>query len=93
MISGSDGVHHRTDESSTRIHRGRKMVIRGLLRTIQQIKVQGNHPAISGEANLRISSARLLKRNERHASIKIKLPFIMVCNALLGCIAQSSSLT
>ncbi|VEL15777.1 unnamed protein product [Protopolystoma xenopodis] len=69
MVSGSNDVRHRTDESSARSHRGRKLVNRGLLRTIQQTKVQGNPPAISGEANLRIPSTRLLKRNEMYASI------------------------
>ncbi|VEL14284.1 unnamed protein product [Protopolystoma xenopodis] len=53
-------------------HRGRKTVIRRLLRTIQQTKVQGNNPlAVSGAANLQISSTRLLKRNERYASVNV----------------------
>ncbi|VEL06613.1 unnamed protein product [Protopolystoma xenopodis] len=46
------------------------MLSRGLLRAIQKTKVQGNPPAASDEANLRIPSSRLLKRNERYASIK-----------------------
>ncbi|VEL37776.1 unnamed protein product [Protopolystoma xenopodis] len=69
MSSGSDDVPHRTDEGSARRHRGRKTVSQGLLRIIQQTKVQGNPPAISGKANLRIPSTRLLKRNENYASI------------------------
>ncbi|VEL09833.1 unnamed protein product [Protopolystoma xenopodis] len=47
MVSGSDDVRHRTDESSARSHRGGRTVSRGLLRTIQQIKVQGNPPSVS----------------------------------------------
>ncbi|VEL08170.1 unnamed protein product [Protopolystoma xenopodis] len=64
MVSGCYDVHHMTDKSSTRSHQGRKTVSRGLLRTLQQAKGQGNPPEVSGEANLRISLTRFLKRNE-----------------------------
>ncbi|VEL34860.1 unnamed protein product [Protopolystoma xenopodis] len=47
-----DDVRHMTDKSWARSHRGRWTVSRGSLGTIQQTKVQGNFPAISGEANL-----------------------------------------
>ncbi|VEL33966.1 unnamed protein product [Protopolystoma xenopodis] len=67
MVSGSDDFRHRTDESSARSHWGRKTVGRGLFRTIQQTKVQGNPPVISGEANLRIPWTRLLKLNKKYA--------------------------
>ncbi|VEL16057.1 unnamed protein product [Protopolystoma xenopodis] len=42
MVSGSDDVLPSMDESSARSHQGLKTVGRGLLRTIQQTKVQGN---------------------------------------------------
>ncbi|VEL09171.1 unnamed protein product [Protopolystoma xenopodis] len=53
-----------TNESSEQSHRGRRTEGRGFLRTIQQTRAQDNPPAASGEANLRIYSACLLKRNE-----------------------------
>ncbi|VEL16160.1 unnamed protein product [Protopolystoma xenopodis] len=68
MVSGSNDVRHRRDENSARSDRGCKTVSQRLLRTIQQAKDQGNPPAVSGSANLLISSTRLLKRNERYAS-------------------------
>ncbi|VEL38597.1 unnamed protein product [Protopolystoma xenopodis] len=73
MLSGSDDVRRRTAESSAQSHRGGKTVSRGLLRTIQQTKGQGNPLEISGVATLRIPSTWILKRNERYASIKEKL--------------------
>ncbi|VEL06905.1 unnamed protein product [Protopolystoma xenopodis] len=44
---------------------------KGLLLTIQQTIGQGNPPAVSGEATLRIPSTGLFKRNERYASINL----------------------
>ncbi|VEL33525.1 unnamed protein product [Protopolystoma xenopodis] len=69
MVPGSDYVPRRTNKSSAQSHRGRKTVNRGLFRTIQQTKVEGNPPAISDEANLRIPSTRLLKRNKSFYNI------------------------
>ncbi|VEL15374.1 unnamed protein product [Protopolystoma xenopodis] len=71
MFTGSDDVGHMTDKSSARSHQGRRTVSRGLLRTIQQTKVQDNPPAVSGGVNLRMPSTRLLKRSERYASINL----------------------
>ncbi|VEL15427.1 unnamed protein product [Protopolystoma xenopodis] len=60
-----------TDESSARSHRGRRTVGRDFLCKVQQTRVQGNLPAVSGEANLPIPSTHLLKRNEKYARINI----------------------
>ncbi|VEL13700.1 unnamed protein product [Protopolystoma xenopodis] len=64
MASGYDYVRHMTDESSTQSDRGHRTVSRGFLRTIKQINIHGNSSAVSGGTNLRITSTRLLKRNE-----------------------------
>ncbi|VEL09047.1 unnamed protein product [Protopolystoma xenopodis] len=50
LVSGSEDFRTITDQSSTQIHRGRRAVSRGFLRTVQQTKIQGNPPAVSGEA-------------------------------------------
>ncbi|VEL17871.1 unnamed protein product [Protopolystoma xenopodis] len=63
------------DENPTRSHLGRETVSRVLLQTIQQTKVQGNLPGVSGEAKLRIPSTCLFKRNERYASINLLRDF------------------
>ncbi|VEL30725.1 unnamed protein product [Protopolystoma xenopodis] len=70
MFSGSADVHHMMTERSARSHRGRRTVSRGFLRTFQKTKFQGDPPVISGEANLRIPSARLLKPTKCYAFIK-----------------------
>ncbi|VEL32248.1 unnamed protein product [Protopolystoma xenopodis] len=67
MVSGSDDNRDMTRESSAQSHRAGRTMSRGLIRSVQPTKVQGK-PAISVEANLRIPSTRLLKRNERYAS-------------------------
>ncbi|VEL20461.1 unnamed protein product [Protopolystoma xenopodis] len=59
MCSG--GVHHMADESSANIHRGRRAVCRGLIRTNLQSQLRGNPPTASGKANLRIRFACLFK--------------------------------
>ncbi|VEL11780.1 unnamed protein product [Protopolystoma xenopodis] len=69
MFSSSDDGSHMTDESSARRHWGRRIVSLGFLRIVQQTKAQGNPPVVSDAANLRIPSNRLLKLNERYASI------------------------
>ncbi|VEL40015.1 unnamed protein product [Protopolystoma xenopodis] len=72
-----NGPRTRTNDSSAQIHRGHKTVSPGLLRTIQQTKVQGNTPAISGEGNLRIPLTNLLKRSESYAAfvvINVSMP-------------------
>ncbi|VEL37549.1 unnamed protein product [Protopolystoma xenopodis] len=60
------------DESSARSPRGRKTVSRGLVRTAQHAKAQGNPPAVFGAANVRIPSMRRLNRNERYARINLE---------------------
>ncbi|VEL35083.1 unnamed protein product [Protopolystoma xenopodis] len=64
MVSGSHNVRHMTGKTSARSHQGRRTVGRGLLRTIQHTKVQGNPPSVSDTANPRIPSTQLLKQNE-----------------------------
>ncbi|VEL11302.1 unnamed protein product [Protopolystoma xenopodis] len=49
MVSGSDDVCYRMDDSSARSYWDRKTVSRGLIRAIQQTKVQDNPPAVSDE--------------------------------------------
>ncbi|VEL10300.1 unnamed protein product [Protopolystoma xenopodis] len=73
MVSGSDDVRQITDESSTRSHRDRRTGSQGLLRTIQQTRAQGNPPAVSGAANLRILSSHIFKQNERYVSMDLIL--------------------
>ncbi|VEL33363.1 unnamed protein product [Protopolystoma xenopodis] len=72
MVSDFDACHM-TDKSSAQSRRGRRTVIRGLLYPIRQTKVQGNPPSLSDEANLGITSTRLLKRNERYARMSFEL--------------------
>ncbi|VEL12314.1 unnamed protein product [Protopolystoma xenopodis] len=42
MVSCSDEVRHMTEESLATIHRGRRAVRRGPIRTYLQAKLQGN---------------------------------------------------
>ncbi|VEL36833.1 unnamed protein product, partial [Protopolystoma xenopodis] len=65
MVSGSDDVRDITDENSALIHRGRRTLGRGLLRTMQQTKLQGNPHLVSGAASLRIPLTRLLKNKRK----------------------------
>ncbi|VEL07854.1 unnamed protein product [Protopolystoma xenopodis] len=71
MVSCSDDVRHMTDESSARIHQGRRAVRRGSIRTNLQPQLQGDPLTASGGANLQIPSARLFKRNERYSYLNI----------------------
>ncbi|VEL34437.1 unnamed protein product [Protopolystoma xenopodis] len=47
MVSCSDDVRHMTDESSARIHRGRRAVRRGPIRTNLRPPLQGNPPTVT----------------------------------------------
>ncbi|VEL42249.1 unnamed protein product [Protopolystoma xenopodis] len=71
MVSCSDDVLHMTDESSARIHRGRKAVRRGTTRTMLEAQLQDDPPIASGEANLQIPSTHLSKRNESYSYINL----------------------
>ncbi|VEL29763.1 unnamed protein product, partial [Protopolystoma xenopodis] len=68
MVSCSDDARNMTEESSARVHRGRRAVIRGLVRTNLQSQLQGNPPTSSGETNLKISSTRLFNEIKERLS-------------------------
>ncbi|VEL36997.1 unnamed protein product [Protopolystoma xenopodis] len=51
MVPCSDDFHHRTDESSTRIHRGRKTARRGPIRINQHSQLQDNPSTAPGSGS------------------------------------------
>ncbi|VEL08022.1 unnamed protein product [Protopolystoma xenopodis] len=70
MFSCPDDVRHMTDASSASIHRSRRAVCRGPIRTNLQPQLQCNPLTASGGINLRIPSIRLFKRNEGYSNIR-----------------------
>ncbi|VEL34791.1 unnamed protein product [Protopolystoma xenopodis] len=73
----SDDVCHSTDESLAQVDRGRRMVSRRLLRTIQQSSLRDNPPSVSGETTSRIPSHQLSLRNG-------VMPHATLCSTLSG---------
>ncbi|VEL20805.1 unnamed protein product [Protopolystoma xenopodis] len=70
MVSCSDDVRHMTDESSTTIHRGRRVVCRGPNRANLQPQLQGNTPLPQPPVEPTYESLPLASSNEMKGTPK-----------------------
>ncbi|VEL37424.1 unnamed protein product [Protopolystoma xenopodis] len=68
----ADVCHGVTDESLAHVHRGRRTVSRGLLRTTQQSSLRGNPPSASDKTTSRIPSHQLSIRNGELETLRIR---------------------